>query len=380
ERKRSERLKDEFVSTVSHELRTPLTSISASLGLVIGQAAGELPKSTARLIAIAHKNCLRLVRLINDILDIEKIESGQLVFNLSRIHVLGLVEQVIEANHGFAEEYGVHVRLDAKSVDGEVNADSDRLTQVITNLLSNAIKFSPPHGKVLVTVVKNEDVVRISVRDHGPGIPINFKPHIFGKFAQADATDSRQKGGTGLGLSIVKEIVARLGGEVSFADAPGGGTIFNVALPVWDAAAGRDLDLNAQLGAARILLCEDDRHTALAIRDTMGKAGFAVDIVYTARAAIGRADAMDYAAILVDLKLPDGDGIGLILHLRAQTRHHDTPITVISVDPSRGRDDARSSALNILGWLSKPVDPERLVQVVRSSIASAPAIPFKEVV
>jgi DNA-binding response OmpR family regulator len=167
---------------------------------------------------------------------------------------------------------------------------------------------------------------------------------------------------------------------VSFADAPGGGAIFNVTLPVWDAAAGQDLDVEAQPGAVRILLCEDDRDTALAIRETMRKTGFAVDIAYTARAAIGRADAIDYAAILVDLKLPDGDGISLIVHLRAQTRHHDTPITVISVDPSWGRDDARSTSLNVLGWLSKPVDPEHLVQVVRSSIASAPSLPFKEVV
>jgi len=380
ERQRTERLKDEFVSTVSHELRTPLTSISGSLGLIIGQAGDELPKSTARLIAIAHKNCLRLVRLINDILDIEKIESGQLVFNLGQVHVGPLVQQAIEAIHGFAEAHGVHVKLDTKSGDGEVSADIDRLTQVITNLLSNAIKFSPPNEEVIVMVEKNDDVVRISVRDHGFGIPVNFRPYIFGKFAQADASDSRQKGGTGLGLSIAKEIVERLGGEVSFADASGGGTIFNVTLPVWDAAAGQNLDLEAPPEAARILLCEDDHDAALAIRKTMRKTGFAVDIVYTARAAIGRADAIDYAAILVDLKLPDGDGISLIVHLRAQTRHHDTPITVISVDPNRGRDDARSSTLNVLGWLSKPVDPERLVQVVKSSIASAPALISKEVV
>jgi PAS domain S-box-containing protein len=230
-RKNIERLKDEFVSTVSHELRTPLTSISGSLGLLTGLWAGKLPESAARLLTIAHANSQRLVRLINDILDIEKIEFGHVVFNTERMDVVALVEHVIEANRGYAEGYNVHVRLDVGSAEAEVNADPDRLAQVITNLLSNAIKFSPADDEVVVKVEQSTDAVRISVRDHGPGIPANFRPHIFKKFAQADATNTRQKGGTGLGLSIAKQIVERLGGELTFGDAPGAGTIFSVGLP-----------------------------------------------------------------------------------------------------------------------------------------------------
>jgi len=232
-RKNMERLKDEFVSTVSHELRTPLTSISGSLGLLMGQWAGKLPDPAARLLEIAHKNSQRLVRLINDILDIEKIESARVVFSMCRVDVRSLVDQAIESNRGFAESYGVNVRLDTASVDGEVNADPDRLAQVMANLLSNAIKFSPAAGEVLVALGKDGNIIRVSVRDHGTGIPPDFRPHIFEKFAQADATSSRQKGGTGLGLSIVKQIVTRLGGEVGFADTPGGGTTFFVDLPAW---------------------------------------------------------------------------------------------------------------------------------------------------
>ncbi len=174
-RKNMERLKDEFVSTVSHELRTPLTSISASLGLLVGQWTGKLPESAARLLTIAHTNSQRLVRLINDILDIEKIEFGRVVFKLGRIDAIGLVEQVIESNRGFAEGYDVRVRFETTLADGEVKADPDRLAQVITNLLSNAIKFSPVDGEVMVTVEKRGDAVRISVRDHGGGIPANFR-------------------------------------------------------------------------------------------------------------------------------------------------------------------------------------------------------------
>jgi PAS domain S-box-containing protein len=236
ERKRIDRLKDEFVSTVSHELRTPLTSISGSLGLLIGGSAGKLPAAAERLLAIAQANSQRLVRLLNDILDIEKIESGKVDFDLERIAVRPLVKQAIESIRGFAAGYGIPIRLEAGTAAAEVYADSYRLLQVITNLLSNAIKFSPPGGEVVVAIERVINTVRISVRDHGQGIPEDFKSHIFEKFAQADTSDARQKGGTGLGLSIVKEIVTRLGGGVSFEDAPGGGTIFRVVLPTWKTA------------------------------------------------------------------------------------------------------------------------------------------------
>jgi signal transduction histidine kinase len=242
ERKRLERLKDEFVSTVSHELRTPLTSISGSLGLLIGKAAGILPEPARRLLEIAHNNSQRLVRLINDILDIDKLESGRVVFDLRRIEVRSLVGKTVDSMRGFAEGNTVRIRIADSSAVAEVCADADRLAQVITNLLSNAVKFSPPDNEVVVTIEKDADLVRISVRDHGSGIPSHFKLRIFERFAQADATNARRQGGTGLGLSIVKQIVDRLGGEVGFIDAPGGGTIFHVELPIWNGKADRARD------------------------------------------------------------------------------------------------------------------------------------------
>lgn len=245
QRKHMERLKDELVSTVSHELRTPLTSISGSLGLLVSQCSDGLPERTVRLLVIALKNSQRLVRLIDDILDVKTIEAGRAAFNFVRVDLRDVAKQAIEDNRGFAEGFGVHVRLDAASVEAEVNADPDRLAQVITNLLSNAIKFSLPEGEVLVTVEKNGGAFQISVRDHGSGVPEEFKPHIFEKFARADATNSRQKGGAGLGLSIVKQIVERLGGEVGFDDAPGGGTMFYVKLPAWDGTADGEIDIHA---------------------------------------------------------------------------------------------------------------------------------------
>lgn len=229
-RRRAERLKDDFVSTVSHELRTPLTSISASLGLLSSGAAGVMSDAAARLLTIAHSNSQRLVRLLNDILDIEKMESGQIVFDLRPLEVAPLLEQVIEANLEFAAGHSVRLRLDAEG-STLVMADSDRLVQVLMNLISNAVKFSPADGEVTVRVAAAGGTVRMSVQDQGPGIPESFKPHVFEKFAQADGSDTRRRGGSGLGLSIVRQIVNRLNGAVGFEDAAGGGTIFHVDLP-----------------------------------------------------------------------------------------------------------------------------------------------------
>ena len=188
---RIERLKDEFVSTVSHELRTPLTSIAGSLALLIGNAAGTLPEAATRLLAIAHTNSQRLVRLINDILDVEKMESDHVIFDRERVELLPLVQQAIEASRGFAEGFDVQIRLNKRSGAVDVRADPDRLTQVITNLLSNAVKFSPRGEEVVVSVEAHRGTVQISVRDHGYGISDEFKPHVFEKFAQADNRDGR---------------------------------------------------------------------------------------------------------------------------------------------------------------------------------------------
>jgi PAS domain S-box-containing protein len=233
ERKRIERLKTEFVATVSHEMRTPLTAIAGALGLLAGNSTGKLPASTKRLLTIAYRNSQRLVRLLNDILDIEKMESGKVVFDFKCIELRSLVEQAIESNRAVAEGLAVRIRLAPESVSIDVRADPNRLVQAITNLLSNAIKFSPRGGEVTVAVEARNDNARITVRDHGDGVPGEFKPRIFEKFAQADGSDARQSGGCGLGLSIVKQIVERLDGEVGFDDAPGGGSIFYIDLPNW---------------------------------------------------------------------------------------------------------------------------------------------------
>jgi DNA-binding response OmpR family regulator len=246
------------------------------------------------------------------------------------------------------------------------------LAQVLTNLLSNAIKFSSRGGEVRLAVEKMGETYRVSVRDHGPGIPAEFKSHIFEKFAQADGTNSRRKGGTGLGLSIVKQIVERLGGQVGFHDAPGGGTVFFVELPTWDESAGGEIDVDVEASFPRLLLCDDDPAVAKIMRMRLRTAGFAVDFAHTPRTAMMRASASRYAAIIVDLRLREGDGIDLIVGLRAQPNHGETPIVVISGDPARGREDVRAPRLNILEWLNKPIDFARLTRILLAATSRKP--------
>ncbi len=231
DRRRNDRQKDEFVATVSHELRTPLTSISGALTLLVGNSGNSLPESTMRLLTIAHANSQRLVHLVNGILDMEKIESGKVVFVMKKVAVRPLVEQAIEANQELAETYNIRIRLDPPPSPVEIRTAPEWFVQILNNLLSNAVKFSPSGGEVAVAIENRNGTIRISVRDHGEGVPADFRHRIFGKFAQADATDTRQRGGAGLGLSIVKQLVTRLGGKVGFDDAAGGGAIFHVELP-----------------------------------------------------------------------------------------------------------------------------------------------------
>jgi signal transduction histidine kinase len=250
ERKRIQQLQDEFVSTVSHELRTPLTSIAASLGLLAGGKAGTLPDSAARLITIAHSNCQRLIGLVNDILDVKKIESGQMALHIQRCDARLLLAEAVEANRPLAESRSVHIEYEILLHEHFIDVDPDRFVQVATNLLSNAINFSPRDKAVVVSIAKSGRNVRIAVRDHGGGIPADFKHRVFERFTQADATTTKKKGGTGLGLSIARQIVELMKGRIGFEDAAGGGTIFIVEFP-----AAEDL-------AKATDICIDDKTSA----------------------------------------------------------------------------------------------------------------------
>jgi PAS domain S-box-containing protein len=231
----AERMKKEFTSTLSHELRTPLTSIIGSLQLINSGVLGDLDKDVAELTEVAERNGTRLLDLINDLLDIEKIESGKLTL-VPEVFKLGdLVREATVLNKAFGERFKVRFdfvgQMQASPQEVIVHADRKRLLQVMTNLLSNGAKFSPEGGAVEVTMEETGASVRVGIHDRGPGIPEAFRARIFGRFAQADSTTARAKGGTGLGLAISKRLVEMMQGRIGFEPREGGGTTFWFELP-----------------------------------------------------------------------------------------------------------------------------------------------------
>jgi PAS domain S-box-containing protein len=234
-RKEAERVKDEFVSVVGHELRTPLTSIRGSLGLLEGGVMGELPEEAHQMLATAVANTDRLVRLINDILDIERLDSDRAGLELEAVSAATLIEQSIQVVQAVADSAGVEIRGRAKDFD--VTADPDRIVQTLTNLIGNAIKFSERGGRVEVAVERYGSRATFSVSDAGRGIPVEQLGAIFERFSQVDASDAREKGGTGLGLAISRSIVEHHGGRIWAESREGEGATLLFTLPLADGDA-----------------------------------------------------------------------------------------------------------------------------------------------
>lgn len=232
-RKAAELAKNEFVSTVSHELRTPLTSMKGALSIATSGMAGDVPDKMKTLLGMASRNTERLIVLINDILDLEKIEAKKMDYNFENLDMQDIVQQAVEANHYYADNLGVKFAIEVRSEDGPftTRGDRHRLMQVMDNLLSNAAKFSYENSEILIRLYSRSGWIRLSVRDFGTGIPIDAQPKIFGKFVQGDSSDNRAKGGTGLGLAIVKPIVEAHMGAISFYSKEGEGSEFYVDLP-----------------------------------------------------------------------------------------------------------------------------------------------------
>lgn len=374
EARQANRVKSEFLSTVSHELRTPLTAIGGSIGLLAGGAMGALPPEVKALLQIAQKNSQRLSQLINDLLDVEKLMAGKLHFDMRPHELMPIVEQAIAENQSYAEQYQVVFALTEQAEGLSVEVDALRLHQVLANLLSNAAKFSPSGGRVEVGVRSMGEQVRVFVKDSGPGIVLAFQGRVFEKFAQADASDMRKKGGTGLGLAITRELVERMGGCIGFETVPGQGTCFYFDLPVWAAAAPSSMAglLPEPLpGAPRILVVEDDLDIARMLKRMLERAGYRVDFAADGAQALQQLEQKDYAAITLDLVLPDMRGESLIRHLRARPLTAGLPIVVISARVDEGR-RALGEQCEGVEWLAKPIVQSRLLALVASVVPLAP--------
>ena len=321
--KEVERLKTDFVSTVSHELRTPLTAIRGALGLVLAGTTGPIASKTRDLLQIGLQNTERLIRLINDILDVERIEAGHLFVRREPCELAEILRTTVESLRTVAMEAQVSLVLDTAD-SAVVTGDPDRLVQVFTNLISNAVRFSPKGESVTVTLKTTTTSVVVFVSDRGPGIPLEFRRRIFGKFQQADSSGSA--GGAGLGLAIVRAIVERHGGSIRFDSAPGHGTTFIAELPYTAPSASI-----AAVGLAdhRLLVVDDDRDMLSVLRSLCEPLG-AVTAVGSADEAWRALTSTPYDAIVIDPSAPGSPAIDLVRRVRQLQAYNDVPVLVFS--------------------------------------------------
>ncbi|MEP0917018.1 PAS domain S-box protein [Leptolyngbya sp. DQ-M1] len=393
ERREIERMKDEFISIVSHELRTPLTSISAALDLLAEGVLQNQPEDAQQMLQIAANNTDRLVRLINDILDIERIESGKIVMTKQVCDAADLINQSVQAIQEIAEQ--AEITLSVAPLTVRLWADPDRIIQVLTNLLSNAIKFSPPGSTIWLSAElitpealeadynQNKDqqgssnLLLIKVIDRGRGIPSDKLESIFERFQQVDASDSRRKGGTGLGLAICRSILQQHEGQIWAESTLGMGSTFCFTLPILNTSessqasslmfdlADSALDIKTQ--TPLVLVCDDDASIRKVVQVMLERQGYQVLTVASGQEAVEQARAHQPNAILLNLMMPGMNGWETLTVLKQQSETQAIPVVILSgLLP-----DAREAPYDgVSDWVVKPPDPRVLRQALDRALVN----------
>ncbi len=358
ERKKLEKMKNEFVSMVSHELRTPLTSIQGSIGLILGKMRETISEKTSKLLTIADNNCKRLINLINDILDVEKIESGKFTLDLSPIDLIEVIHYTIQSLESFAAKYEVHIEKKAMPEKAVIHGDKNRMIQVMTNLLSNAIKFSDAGKAVTIDIVENNDSYTLSVSDQGYGIPENFKPNIFNKFERADNSTTRKKSGTGLGLPISKSIIEQHGGKLEFTSEENKGSTFSFTLSKYHEQKNQKSETSEMQPISLLLLAENQELLEF-IKNTLGDVNLALQRVESAEEAKKNLEKNTYQALILDIDVISEEDF-LLLKKFINTN---LPLIIVAKDIVQQKENYK--AFPILACIAKPIDPKLIVAKVR---------------
>ncbi|MCW5822042.1 MAG: response regulator [Cyanobacteria bacterium TGS_CYA1] len=360
DKKEAEKRVSEFYSTVSHELRTPLTSIRGAFGLLEGGKAGDLSPKALRLVSMGKLESERLVRLINDILDIRKIEAGKLELKLEKLSAAQIIENTTNTLNSFAQDASIKLTSDVQE-DGTLFADKDRITQVLTNLVSNAVKFSPPESEVIIKARKNGAFYRIEVQDHGPGIKDSDLKKLFQMFQQLDQSDHREKGGTGLGLAISKSIVEQHDGHIGVNSKVGEGSTFWFEIPLSKQNEVKpDHECVESSNGNKVLLVEDDDSVAMIITETLNTHHLNVHRVSTIAEAEESLARSKFSVIVLDIQLPDGNGNSLLENMDKTST---TPIVVVSASERKHYGNPL-----LIDWLAKPFEESKLLSAIDLAI------------
>ena len=360
-------MKNEFVSMVSHELRTPLTSIKGYVDLVVDGDAGEINEVQKEFLEIVQENSNRLVSLINDLLDISRIESGRVHLKIEPVDMAEVIQGVVETFRTVSEQSDVGLEWDSPCGLPRAGADRDRIGQVLMNFVSNAIKYSPDGGTVTVSASLREDDVLIEITDTGIGISEEDQKQLFSKFFRVDSTLTREIGGTGLGLSICKSVVELHGGEVGVRSKTGEGSTFWFTLPVASADLVRTPRVEAPVEmGGKVLVVDRDPEVSELIGAFLKKRGYEVIQAHTARDAFDFAVKHQPRAITLDVILEDMDGFDLLQNLKDDERTAAIPIVVLSIVCDKGK----SLRLGAAEYLEKPIDQSRLVEIIDSLVGA----------
>ena len=380
------RLKDEFLATLSHELRTPLNAILGWTAM-LRQNTVE-PERIPRVLEILERNATAQAQLVSDVLDVSRMITGKIRLSPRPVSVPAVIRDAIDTIRPGADAKGVGIEVDAPGEPVFVNADPERLQQVVWNLLSNAVKFSSTGGRVRVAASRTGRLVEIAVTDSGVGLTRDFLPYVFDRFRQADQTFTRAHGGLGLGLAIVKQVVEMHGGEVSADSAgPGQGAVFRVRLPVFGVVPGaiESAGLSPQethpsnvpdLTGRLVLVVDDDAATRELMAALLGQVGARVVTASCVREAIAQIDAGVPSLIVADVGMPEEDGLTFIRRLRRRSPARGGRVPAVALSAyARAEDRAAALAAGFDAFVAKPAVPDDLLAKIHETLRDSDAPP-----
>jgi PAS domain S-box-containing protein len=359
------RLKSEFLANMSHELRTPLNGIIGFAEIMHDGRVGPVSDQHKEYLGDILTSARHLLQLINDVLDLSKVEAGKMEFNPQALNLQLVVEEVREIVRTLAASKRIEMRSEIDPALSAIDADPRSVKQILYNYLSNALKFTPEGGRVTIRgKAEDADHFRLEVEDNGIGINTDDRDRLFVEFQQLDSSAGKKYSGTGLGLALTKKIVEAQGGRVGVNSTPGKGSIFYAVLPRVIRASGQILEQKESIKIARgapiVLVVEDDADDRVWIATAINKAGYAVESVATGAEALIRCREQHFDAITLDMMLPDMSGRAVLEKLRQRGLNQETPVVVVTVLAQKGI----VAGYQVVDILAKPVSEGEIVKAL----------------